>query len=86
MTEGGLKDIRERLRTAVITEGEISPGELIDKVGDVMTALTMGLEIWDEYMSQIGNCCSQDYGRLNNFPNLCRELGIEIKDGKAVTS
>ena len=47
-------------------------------------ALKMGLEIWDEYMSQIATCVSQDYGRLNDFPIICRNIGIEIKDGKAV--
>ncbi len=47
-------------------------------------ALKMALEIWDEYMSQIATCVSQDYGRLNEFPMVCSNLGLTIKDGKVV--
>ena len=43
-------------------------------------ALRMGLEIWDEYLSQIAHCVSQDYGRLNEFPIRCRALGIELEE------
>ena len=42
-------------------------------------ALQMGLEIHDEYMSQIGTCVSQDYARLNEFPMLCAELGVTLE-------
>lgn len=41
-------------------------------------ALLMGLQIWDEYMSQIAHCVSQDYARLNEFPMLCAKLGVEL--------
>lgn len=49
--------------------------------GDVRVAratLMMGLEIWDEYLSQIGRCVSQDYGRLNVFPMYCEKLGVKL--------
>ena len=46
-------------------------------------ALRMGLEIWDEYMSQIGTCVSQDYGRLNKFPMACERLGVSLHDAKS---
>ena len=42
--------------------------------------LLMGLKIHDEYLSQIANCVSQDYGRLNEFPIRCREKGITLDD------
>lgn len=42
--------------------------------------LIMGLQIHDEYMRQIANCVSQDYGRLNDFPIRCREQGIALDD------
>ena len=42
--------------------------------------LLMGLKIHDEYLSQIGTCVSQDYGRLNKFPIQCREKGITLND------
>jgi len=46
--------------------------------------LKLGLEIHDEYLSQIGKCVSQDYGRLNEFPVRCREHGLEVAhDGTA---
>lgn len=53
--------------------------QLAGSLGAFHRALKMGLEIHDEYMSQIGNCASQDYARLNNFPILCRELGVELE-------
>jgi len=40
--------------------------------------LKMGLEIWDEYLSQIGTCVSQDYGRLNEFPIECKKHGVTL--------
>lgn len=45
---------------------------------EVRRALLMGLQIWDEYLSQIGRCVSQDYARLNEFPLLCTKLGVEL--------
>ena len=42
--------------------------------------LRMGLQIHDEYLSQIATCVSQDYGRLNDFPLQCREKGIALDD------
>ncbi len=42
--------------------------------------LVMGLEIHDEYLSQIATCVSQDYGRLNEFPLRCRDKGIALDD------
>ena len=51
--------------------------ELLEKSS---IALRMGLLIWDEYMSQIKNCVSQDYARLNKFPILCNELGIRLPE------
>ncbi len=42
--------------------------------------LIIGLEIHDEYLSQIATCVSQDYGRLNEFPIRCREKGIALDD------
>lgn len=44
--------------------------------------LKVGLEIWDEYLSQIGQCVSQDYGRLNEFPIDCAKLGIKLDADK----
>jgi len=85
MSEFSLEDLRERLRESVITEGRVSPGELIDTVGTIIATLKMGLEIHDEYLSQIANCVSQDYARLNDFAVQCRHLGIQIKDGKAIS-
>lgn len=40
--------------------------------------LRMGLEIHDEYMTQIGKCVSQDYARLNEFPIECAKLGVKL--------
>lgn len=42
--------------------------------------LVMGLQIHDEYLSQIATCVSQDYGRLNEFPLQCRAKGIALDD------
>ncbi len=79
-----LRDLQERLREAVITEGRVSPGELIDTVTEIIATLKMGLEIHDEYMSQIANCCSQDYARLSNFPIRCREFGLQVDEAGVV--
>lgn len=46
--------------------------------GTYQHALFAALQIWDEYMSQIGKCCAQDYGRLASFPSLCSRLGVEL--------
>ena len=51
--------------------------ELIEKL---RAALRMGLEIHDEYLSQIATCVSQDYGRLNDFPLKCKELGVTLDE------
>jgi hypothetical protein len=46
--------------------------------GTYQHALFTALQIWDEYMSQIGQCCSQDYERLASFPTICARLGVEL--------
>ncbi len=57
---------------------KMSEREMRAELHDSRRALRMGLEIWDEYMSQIAHCVSQDYGRLNEFPMACERLGISL--------
>lgn len=45
--------------------------------GTYQHALFVAQQIWDEYMSQIGGCVSQDYARLVSFPSLCAKLGVK---------
>lgn len=44
----------------------------------MLNLLKTGLEIHDEYLSQIATCVSQDYGRLNQFPIDCARIGIKL--------
>lgn len=55
-----------------------------EREADVQRALRMGLEICDEYLSQIARCVSQDYARLNEFPLLCAKLGVELPPKKEI--
>lgn len=50
-----------------------------DAMEEMFRLLLMGLEIHDEYLSQIGKCSSQNYARLNNFPVKCAKLGIRLE-------
>ena len=59
---------------------KMSDRELRAELATARKTLRMGLEIWDEYMSQIGHCVSQDYGRLNEFPMACERLGVSLHD------
>jgi hypothetical protein len=61
---------------------KMSEREMRAELNDSRRALRMGLEIWDEYMSQIAHCVSQDYGRLNEFPMACERLGVSLHDPK----
>jgi hypothetical protein len=61
---------------------KMSEREMRAELNDSRRALRMGLEIWDEYMSQIATCVSQDYGRLNEFPMACERLGVSLHDPK----
>lgn len=46
--------------------------------GTYQHALFVALQIWDEYMSQISHCTSQDYARLADFPGMCKTHGVEL--------
>ena len=52
------------------------------QIAELRRLVRVGLEIWDEYMSQIGTCVSQDYGRLNQFPIDAAAQGIKLDDEK----
>ena len=58
--------------------------ELLDgkeaEILELKKLLLMGLEIHDEYLSQIATCVSQNYGRLNEFPLQCKAKGITLDD------
>lgn len=56
----------------------MSAAELEAENVELRRLVRVGLEIWDEYMSQIGTCVSQDYGRLNQFPMDAKAAGIEL--------
>ena len=53
---------------------------LVAEILELKKLLIMGLQIHDEYLSQIATCVSQDYGRLNDFPIRCRDQGIALDD------
>lgn len=71
MTNGSDFETNKSGTHQILTEQTLEVAALRD-------ALKMGLEIWDEYLSQIGTCVSQDYGRLNDFPIICKNLGVEL--------
>ncbi|MCK5494832.1 MAG: hypothetical protein KAI41_08850 [Hyphomicrobiaceae bacterium] len=56
----------------------MSPAELELENAELRRLVLVGLEIWEEYLSQIGHCVSQDYGRLNQFPLDAKAAGIEL--------
>lgn len=59
-----------------MSDFETVPVGTTAKLERALDALRMGLEIHHEYMRQIGRCVSQDYGRLNEFPRRCAEVGV----------
>lgn len=59
---------------------KMSDRELRGELAEARRLLKVGLEIWDEYLSQIGTCVSQDYGRLNQFPIDCAKIGIKLDE------
>lgn len=56
----------------------MSPAELEAENVELRRLVLVGLEIHDEYLSQIATCVSQDYGRLNQFPMDAKAAGIEL--------
>lgn len=74
------KETGELREFNVIDPHAVSLDEDEDDCEALKAQLKTGLEIFDEYMAQIGICVSQDYAKLNQFPIDCAALGV-TRDG-----
>lgn len=83
-----MNDILNRLRTEVANcaiggagvEREIAGQVMIEAITEIerlRELVTIGAAVVDDFLPDIGKCCLQDYGRLNDF--LIRASKVEMK-------
>jgi hypothetical protein len=76
------KEQRLRLKKYFAEREVISHARNPYPESDMRHALFVALQIWDEYMTQLSVCASQDYSRLASFPSLCAKFGVTVPHRK----